>query len=212
MPRAAKILYITFTMHDNTLAGTARTHFKVIRCVWCAPSASHIELRRGRGQAAVVQAAVATAAVATAVAAKAAVATVVATAAVATAVVATVVATAVVATAVVATVVATAAVATAAVATAVVASGGDGGGGDGGGGDGGGGKGGGGGGGGPQLREQPARRDHKEHAVNAGAVFGYGAVRASERAPMRSQRPRNARISRAPKGRPEGSRTPLPPV
>ena len=89
MPRAAKILYITFTMHDNTLAGTARTHFKVIRCVWCAPSASHIELRRGRGQAAVVQAAVATAAVATAVAAKAAVATVVATAAVATAVVAT---------------------------------------------------------------------------------------------------------------------------
>ena len=39
-----------------------------------------------------------------------------------------------------------------------------------------------------------------------------GVVRASERAPVRSQRPRNAQDSRAPKGGLWGSQTPLPPV
>ena len=51
-----------------------------------------------------------------------------------------------------------------------------------------------------------------EHAVNAGAMGWAGCVRASLHAPERSQKPRNARDDRAPKGRPEGSRTPLPPV
>ena len=51
-----------------------------------------------------------------------------------------------------------------------------------------------------------------EHAVNAGAMGWAGCVRASLHAPERSQKPRNARDDRAPKGRPEGSRQSNPPA